>query len=122
MDIIRLIPVFLSATLLSAHFLRTGPIPIAVVALLFPAILFFKRAWSARLVQLILVLSAVEWVRTLLHFVAERRVFGQPWIRLAIILGLVAVFTGGSALVFSFSRSLRKRYGLDSSYKKESKT
>ena len=122
MNVIRLLPVFLSALLLFAHFFRTGAIYIAVLALLFPAVLLFRRAWAARLVQFILVVGAIEWVRTLLFFVAERRAYGLPWGRLAIILGFVAVFTGGSALLFSFCRSLRRKYGLDNSLKEKSYT
>jgi len=112
MYIILLLPVFLSALLLGAHFIRSGSILLAVPALLFPFLLFIRRAWAARLVQLILAFGLIEWVITLLHLVAERCVDGQPWIRLTIILGSVAAFTGGSALLFSFSRTLRRRYGL----------
>jgi hypothetical protein len=64
------------------------------------------------LVQGVLVLGALEWVRTLLTLVAECCAYGLLWGRLAIIIGLVAVFTGCSALLFH-GRSLRKYYGLD---------
>ena len=113
MNFLRLLPVFLSALLLGAHFLRVELIPLVVPALLFPVLLLFRRAWTARLVQIILVLGALEWIRTLIFLVAERRAYGLPWIRLVIIIGLVAVFTGSSALLFSYCRSLRKRYKLD---------
>ena len=115
MNILRLLPIVLSALLLGAHYLRAGLIPMVILALLFPALLFFRRAWAARLVQIILILGALEWTRTLLILVAKRRAGGQPWTRLAIILGLVVVLTGCSALLFSFCRSLRRRYGLDNS-------
>ncbi len=113
MTILLLMPVILSALLLGAHFLRTGSIITTALALLFPCLLFIRRAWAARLAQLFLLSGAVEWAITLLHLVAERRLEGQPWIRLAIILGIVLLFTGGSAFLFSFSRLLRKKYGLD---------
>ena len=119
MDVVRLIPALLSALLLGAHFSRMGSTPLVILALLFPAVLFFRRAWAARLVQLALICGAIEWVRTLLFFVVERNAQGQPWTRLAIILGFVAVFTGSSALPFSFSRPLRRRYGLDNSLAEE---
>jgi len=116
MTVLRLLPVVLSALLLGAHFLRTGLIPVVILAVLFPALLFFRRAWAARLVQIMLVLGALEWVRTLLILVAARQAVGQPWSRLAMIIGLVVVFTAGSALLFSFCRSLRIMYGLDNSW------
>ena len=112
MNLFKLLPIIFSAMLLGAHFYRAGMIPLVVLSLLFPVLLFLRRVWAARLVQVILVLGAVEWLRTLLTLVAERRAIGQLWGRLVLILGLVAVFTGCSALLF-YSRSLRKRYGLD---------
>jgi len=112
MIIILLMPIFLSALLLVAHFLRTGSIFMTALAFLFPFLLFIKRAWAARFVQIILAFGVIEWTITLLYLVAERREDGHPWIRLAIILGIVIVFTGGSALILSSSHLLRKKYGL----------
>jgi len=120
MNFLRLLPVFLSALLLCAHFLRLELIPVAVLALLFPTLLLFRRSWAIRIVQIFLVLGALEWIRILLIYVAERREIGQPWIRLAFILGFIAIFTGGSALLFYFIGSLRKRYGLDNSLTEDS--
>lgn len=120
MPVVRLIPSLLSSLMLAAHFLRMGSLPFIILALIIPCVLFLRRKWAARLVQLALILGTIEWVRTLLGFVAERNAQGQPWTRLAIILGLVAVFTAISALMFSFSRPLRMRYGLDDSFPEES--
>lgn len=113
MNVVRLIPVILSALLLGAHFLRAGQTVVAVLIVLFPGLLMVRRAWVARLTQLVLLLGAAEWVRTLLVFVAARREIGRPWTRLAIILGTVALFTVASGLVLSFSAALRRRYRLD---------
>ena len=113
MTFVRLLPVILSALLLGAHFFRAGLTFLAVLIVLFPVILLVKRAWVARLVQLVLFLGGIEWVRTLLVFVADRRQTGQSWTRLAVILGSVALFTIGSGLLFSLSGALRKRYGLE---------
>jgi hypothetical protein len=112
MAILYLLPVILSAVLLGAHFLRAGMTLLVVVSLAFPFLLIIRRTWAVRLVQIILVSGAFEWVRTLTVLVAERRAIGQPWIRLAVILGVVAAFTGSSALLFFWSSTLRRRYGL----------
>ena len=109
MNVLRLFPVVLSALLLGAHFLRAGLIPVVIPALLFPALLFFRRAWTTRLVQIILVLGALEWVRTLVIFVNERYAAGQPWGRLVMIIGLVASLTGGSALLIGKVHSEPRR-------------
>ena len=112
MTFVRLFPVILSALLLGAHFFRAGQTILALLIVLFPVVLLVKRAWVARLAQLVLVLGGIEWIRTLLVFVAARRETGQSWTRLAIILGCVALFTIGSGLLFSLSGALRNRYGL----------
>ncbi len=64
--------------------------------------------------QIALPLAALEWIRTLYFFAQMRIESGQPWTRLAIILGLVALLTVLSALVFK-ARTLRCRYGLQDS-------
>lgn len=112
MKLLKLLPIFVSALLLGAHFYRAGMNPLVIFFLMFPTLLFFRRVWAVRLVQVILVLGALEWVRTMFVLVAERRAYGLPWGRLAIIIGLVAMFTGCSALLFH-CRTLRKYYGLD---------
>ncbi len=113
MTFVRLIPVFLSALLLGAHFFRAGLTYLAALIVLIPVVLLVKRAWGARLTQFVLFLGGIEWIRTLLVFVAARREMEQPWTRLAVILGTVALFTIWSGLLFSLSGALRKRYGLD---------
>lgn len=113
MTFVRLIPALLSSLLLGAHFFRAGLTLLAVLIILFPIVLVVKRAWVARVAQVVLFLGGVEWVRTLLVFVAARRETGQSWTRLAVILGAVALFTIGSGLMFSRSRALRTRYGLE---------
>jgi hypothetical protein len=62
-----------------------------------------------RLLQVLLLLGALEWLRTLYMFAQMRIAFEQPWTRLAIILGAVALFTALSGLVFR-TKTLRKRY------------
>jgi len=67
------------------------------------------------IVQAALIYGAFEWWKTLPVFVSERMDAGQPWTRLAIILGVVPLFTLWSALSISFLSALRKGYGLDGS-------
>lgn len=110
MNVIRLLPVILSFLLLSAHFYRAGHIILAglCVAVLF--LLFLRRSRVPHLFQALLVLSALEWLRTLYFFAAMRIAWDQPWTRLAVILTAVALFTAASGLVFR-SKTLRARYG-----------
>jgi hypothetical protein len=109
MNVIRLLPVILSLLLLAAHFYRAGQVAATALCLALPLLLLLRKSWVPRLFQLLLVLGALEWLRALYGFAAMRIAFGEPWTRLALILGAVALFTGLSGLVFR-NRSLRDRY------------
>lgn len=109
MNFLRLLPVILSFLLLGAHFYRAGlpPLTLLCVAVLF--LLFLRKSWVPLLFQVLLVLGALEWLRTLFMFAQMRIAWGEPWTRLAIILGAVALFTALSGLVFK-NRKLASRY------------
>ena len=111
MNFLRLLPVFISFLLLSAHFFRSGEIVFAVlpIALFIP--LMIRQTWVPRVIQLALLLGAVEWVYTQASVAQIRMQFGMPWVRMAVILGVVALFTACSGLVFR-SRALRKMYAV----------
>jgi len=112
MNVFRLIPVIFSFLLLAAHFYRAG-YPVvsgACIGILF--LLFFRKPWVPRLFQGLLILAAFEWLRSLYYFAAMRIAWEQPWTRLAIILGAVALFTALSGLVFS-QQKLRSFYRPD---------
>jgi hypothetical protein len=109
MNAIRLLPVILSLLLLAAHFYRAGQVVVTALCLALPLLLLLRKSWVPRLFQVLLVLGALEWLRALYGFAAMRIAFGEPWTRLALILGAVALFTGLSGLVFR-NRKLRARY------------
>jgi hypothetical protein len=111
MNLVRLIPVILSFGLLAAHFSRAGLLPLVVVALLVPFLLLIRRAWAARSIQLLLLLGALEWIRSMFGYIEVRKMIGEEWGRLAIILVAVALLTACSGLVFR-GKSLKKRYKL----------
>lgn len=111
MNFVRLIPVFFSFLLISAHFQRAGASIIALICLFSPFLLLITRPWSVRIVQTLLVLSAIEWVKTLVNLAQLRLEYGLPWVRLAIILGAVIFFTLFSTLVFRH-RCIQKKYNL----------
>jgi hypothetical protein len=111
MNAFKLVPVVFSFLMLGAHFMRGQFYPLVFVSLAFPVLLLVKRWWAARLVQIVLLLGALEWIRTLLVLVGQRREAGQPWTRMAIILAVVSLFTVCSAMVFC-GKSLKKKYGL----------
>src|SRR5512136_247639 len=100
-----------SFALLGAHFHRAGNWPLMLACALPVGLLALPRPWVARLVQVALAIGALEWLWTLFALVQTRVALGQPWLRLALILGAVAVFTAASAGVFR-RQPLRERYRL----------
>jgi hypothetical protein len=108
---LALLPVAVAFAVLAAHFYRAGRIDLALGALALIALLFVPRAWAARALQVGLVAGALEWLHTLASLVALRQSMGEPYVRLALILGAVAFLTALTALVFRDSR-VRTRFGL----------
>ena len=113
MKLLLYVPVVLSLLVLGAHFLRDGfDVGVAVCVALI-GLLFVRRAWAARVVQLALVLGAFEWVLTLYTLAQVRIAHGMPATRMVIILAAVALVTLVSALLFQAS-ALKDIYKLDS--------
>jgi len=109
---LRWLPIVLSFLLLGAHCYRAGWLWIAVGCALAPLALLIRQWWVPRLFQILLVVAALEWGRTLYLLAQMRMAFDQPWGRMALILGAVAGFTLLSALLFE-TRALRRRYRLE---------
>ena len=109
MNFLRLLPIIISFLLLSAHFYRSSELVFAVLPIVLFIPLMFRQTWIPRLIQLALFLGAVEWLYTLVSVAQIRVQFGVPWVRMAIILGAVALFTALSGLVFR-NTALRERY------------
>lgn len=110
--VLLFVPIVLSLLLLAAHFLRFGNtlIVVAIVALL--GLLFVRRWWVARLMQFVLVLGALEWLRTVVMLVQQRMAIGEPYLRMAVILGIVVAVTIGAALLFQV-KDLKATYHMD---------
>ncbi len=98
MTALYLLPAALSALVLAAHFLRGGNYLVVLALLAFVPLLAVRRRWVPVVVRLTLWLGAAVWLYTLARFAAERMRLGEPWLRLAVILGGVAAFTALSAL------------------------
>ena len=97
MAFLRRLPACLSLLLLGAHFLRFGHLMLVLCCLLLLVPVFLTRRWARLAVQASLGLGSLIWAWTLAQDVQQRWSFGEPWTRLACILGAVAVFTAWSA-------------------------
>ena len=114
MNLLRLLPVIFSFGLLAAHFSRGNMFPLVLLSLAIPFLLFIRKAWVARSIQVLLLFGAAEWIRSMLGYIEVRKSIGEDWGRLAIILVIVALLTACSGLVFR-GKSLKKRYKLNRS-------
>lgn len=98
------IPILLSLLVLGAHFLRSGTLVSVGLVLGLLRLLVVRRPWAARALQAVLVLEAVEWMRTLFELEAWRIQTGQLVKRLVVLLVSVAILTGLWALVMGSTR------------------
>ncbi len=106
------IPVVLSLLVLGAHFMRDGNnIGIAICVGLI-GLLFVRRPGAARVVQVALLIGALEWVWTIYGLVEYRTAMGMPATRMMIILGSVAAITAFSAAVFQV-KAIKQIYGIE---------
>src|SRR5437763_11280049 len=95
---VKFIPLAVSSLLIAAHFLRTGNILVTIICLAAPLLLLIRKPAVRMGVQIMLVIAAVEWVRTAFMIAQERAADGAPVTRMFVILGSVALFTLLSAI------------------------
>ena len=115
MVILHSIPISLSSLIISAHFYRNGFVIVSIVCLLPPLLLLLKRKWVPKLMTFLLVLFALEWVRTMLSYIDEYKLQERSYNKLVVILLLVIFFTLLSSIVFK-TKAMRKRYTKDDEY------
>jgi hypothetical protein len=106
MIFVRRLPALISLLLLGAHFFRAGQCVPVLMVLAILSMLTVRSLWAVRVVQVALLISGAEWIRTTVDLAMARQALGLPWMRLVLILGPVALLTFGSAFLFE-SRSLR---------------
>ena len=91
-----------SLLVLAAHCLRSGQTLLVLVLLLAPLLLLAGKSWAVRILQAVLVLGALEWLRTLVVLTSDRVQAGEPFLRMALIL--IAVATVSLLSAFGLSR------------------
>jgi hypothetical protein len=102
----------LALLLLAAHFFRAGLAPVAGLSAALVALLFVRAPCAARVLQVALALGTLEWVRTGWIIAAARAAADQPFARLLVIIGTVAVLTAFAAWTIG-SRKGRRHFRLD---------
>lgn len=113
MTVLSFAPIVLSLLLLAAHFMRYGETLAVVGAVALIGVLFVRKPWAARTIQVALLAATAEWLRTLLQLALERMHAGVPFVRMVIILSVVTLLALAGALMFQ-TRRVGTIYGLRS--------
>jgi len=106
---LQLIPVVLSLGVLAAHFSRHDQPALMGLSVALMGLLAVPRRWAARVLQIVLLVAAAEWVRTMIVLARIRTELGQDASRMVVILTAVALLTAASALVLN-TRRARARF------------
>jgi hypothetical protein len=107
----RLAAPVLAFLLLGASFLRAGSEWLVAASAVMIVVLAIPRPWAARLAQLVLLGAAIRWLWLTWLLADMRAAAGIPYLRMAAILGAVALLTLLAAWVFQ-SQRLRRFYRL----------
>ena len=110
MTTLYLAPPVIGFLLLAAHFCRAENYLAIILSLFMIGLIFVRRPRAARAVQIGLLLGSAEWLHTTASLIMARKAMGEPFLRLALILGSVSLFTALAALVFQTSR-IRAHFG-----------
>ncbi|GIK38765.1 MAG: hypothetical protein BroJett011_25980 [Chloroflexota bacterium] len=106
---LRIIPLIVSAFLLGAHFLRQGNLWLVGLCLLALGLLWVKKRWSLIVLQFLAYLGALIWASTAISIVQQRLALGEPWLRVAIILGAVVLLSVLAGLLLN-TPAVKERY------------
>ena len=99
-----------AALLIAAHFLRVGNLIGVALCLATPLLFFVRQRWSLLLLQILAYAAAGRWLWTAWQVAMERMAFGQPWLRAALILVVVAAVSTLAGVLLRSGR-LQARYG-----------
>jgi hypothetical protein len=90
----RITIISLAYLLLGAHFLRFDQHILAIIAISMPLLMFIRHSFVPTLLKIGLLISVVfVWAVSTFNFIDMRLTLDQPWLRLAIIMVSVIIFT-----------------------------
>jgi ferredoxin len=90
----------------------------ALSCLLSPLLLLLKRRWILMIFQTLLVIGGIVWILRTVELVQIRQSEGQPWLRLAVILIAVSIYTFLSAIIFQHKK-IQEKYSFKMSEDEE---
>ena len=104
----KYIPIVIAMIILGAHFLRDGQTVLALLIGASPLILLIRKNWSLLFMQGFAYFGTLIWLHAAITLTQQRIAFGAPWMRMLVILLVVAAFTlFAGLLLHSISRQKR---------------
>ncbi len=104
-----LLPAIVFIEVMAAHFSRHNVSSLTFFTLFFPLLFFLKKEWVKKVSVFFLVMGFFEWIRTTYVLTMIRLENHLPFLRMIIILVVVALLTLLSGLVFK-TRTLSERF------------
>jgi hypothetical protein len=106
----RFVPAVIASLLLAAHFLRSGHQVLMLASLGISLLPLVPRPGARLAHRLLLLAGACEWIRTSVHLIGVRIHLGEPWTRMVVILGCVALFTAVAAWLLPRARTQQSEW------------
>ena len=107
--LLRSLLIIISSLMLGAHFMRDSNPLLTLVYFVAPFFLLIKRRWSLIALQALAYIGGGVWISTIIVIAQRRIAFGEPWSRMAYILGAIALFTILSGLLLN-SQKVKEKY------------
>ena len=92
-------PALIAMLVLAAHYFRGAQYAAAAACVVATALFFARHPVAVVLSRVLLLAACGVWVVTAMRLAEARRAFGEPYLRMALILGGVAALTALAAIV-----------------------
>ena len=112
-NILRIVMTIIALLLAGAHFGRAGDTILKYLFVALPLLLLVRKKWSDMILAVSISITVPVWIHTTLGIIAVRKAAEIPWLRMAIILGGVAIFSLITAFL-TFRHIYRSRKEADS--------
>ena len=97
-----IIPSYISSFILAAHFFRHGQYFFVLFWIIIPFVLLIENKGTIRAIQILMILGSVIWMFVAVDLIQLRVISKMPWIRMAVILVSVSIFTLFSSVLIEF--------------------
>ena len=98
MNKLRIVMTVIALLLAAAQYGRAGDTILKYLFAALPLLLLVRKKWSDMILAVSISFTVPVWILTTISIISERKAAEEPWLRMGIILGGVALF----ALITAF--------------------